>query len=903
MNLIERRDYQISLKEQTYAAWQQGHRNVLNVLPTGGGKCHGRDTPILMFDGTIKMVQNIDIGDLVMGPDSQSRLVINISKGFDDLYNVIPLKGDPYIVNSSHILSLRRTNERSIPKHPCQKRTGEIVNISIKDFIEKSKTFKHLHKGWRTSVRFSENQPKFDPYMLGLWLGDGSARIASITTNDDEIKNYCEFFASFNGMRIREEKKKGTDAVNIHFVKFGKKTNTSRSYMHKFLMKYNLIQNKHVPHEYKTSSESSRLRLLAGIIDTDGSYTGKGFDYISISEKLADDVIFIARSLGFSAYKKKCRKTCVNNGVVGDYYRCTISGNVEKIPTLIKRKQAKPRKQKKNVLLTGLTVKKIGIGEYFGFQVLGSDSLYLLGDFTVTHNSIIVSDIVNDGAHYNMRQCVIAHRNELVSQMSAHIARRGIYHQIIGSDSTVAQIRRMHRTLFNQQFVHPTAPTSVVGVDTLISRKEERAKWAAQQDRWIGDECHHFIGNDRTPPNKWGKAIAMMPNAYGLGVTATPVRADGQGLGREYDGPFDVMICGPTMRQLIDCHYLCDYEIVCPSSDLKVTDEEVSADGDWSSKTLKKAAKQSHIVGDVVENYCKYAFGRRTIVFATDTETAAVTARKFTEWNITAAALSAETPSAVREKYINEFKSGKLTVLINVDLFDEGFDVPECDVVIMARPTASLGKYRQMCGRALRYVPGKVALIIDMVSNIIRHRYPDHETIWTLARRDKRGKQVKDPDEIPLTTCVACTKPYERYMVACPYCGMEKPLPSPRDRTLEMVEGDLILLDREMLARMRNGTLIESPTDVGSRVAHVAGGIAGQAAVKRQMDKVHAHQELQEVMAQWAGIEKARGFSDREIMRRFYHTAGMDVVTALDANRPASEMRSITETIKGWWNK
>lgn len=513
--------------------------------------------------------------------------------------------------------------------------------------------------------------------------------------------------------------------------------------------------------------------------------------------------------------------------------------------------------------------------------------------------SVIMSDIILDGAMMHMHQCVIAHRNELVAQMSAHIGRRGVKHRIVGSDATIKQIQRQHRALFNgAQFVHPSAPTAVVGVDTLVKRSNELKNWAYQNDRWLGDEAHHFLLD-----NKWGKAVAMMPNALGAGFTATAIRADGHGLGRTADGVFDVMNVGPSMRELILRGYLCDYEIVCPRSDLKVSDDQVSADGDWSSKTLRKAAKESHIVGDVVENYCKYAFGRRTIVFATDVQTAGDIAKKFNEWGVRAESLSGETPLAVREKFINEFRSGKLTVLVNVDLFDEGFDVPACDVVMMARPTASLGKYRQMVGRALRFVPGKVALIIDMVSNVVRHNLPDKDIVWSLARRDRRSRQIRDPDEIPLTTCTSCTKPYEKFRVICPHCGKAKPLPDPRSRSVEMVEGDLILLDRETLERMRNGTVLESPADIGARVAHVAGGPAGIAASRRQLEKIEAHGHLRETIAQWAAIERARGFDDREIQRKFYFVTGMDVLTALDATRPASEMNSLNETIQSWWRK
>lgn len=517
--------------------------------------------------------------------------------------------------------------------------------------------------------------------------------------------------------------------------------------------------------------------------------------------------------------------------------------------------------------------------------------------------SVVMSRIARRLYEQSAMQCIIAHRNELVSQMSVHIARQGIPHRIIGSDKTQNQIRRIHRKLFNGQcFVHPTARTSVIGVDTLIARRDTLKDWARQHDRWMMDEAHHVL-----TANKWGKAVEMMPNAIGAGFTATPVRADGQGLGVKElggDGVFHVMNLGPSMRWLIDMHFLCDFEILCPKSDLKIEDEgDVSADGDWSSQKLKKAAKKSHIVGDVVENYCKYAFGRQAIVFATDVETSNDIAAKFSAYGIRAASLSAETPTDTREKWINDFKEGKIQVLVNVDLFDEGFDVPACDVVMMARPTASLGKYRQMVGRALRYVAGKVALIIDMVSNVIRHGLPDKEVAWSLARRDKRAKQIKDPEEIPLTTCIACTKPYQKFMVACPYCGMEKPLPEPRLRTLEMVEGDLILLDRETLAQMRAATTLESAASAAHRAGMVGGPAAANGAMARQMERIAAHEALRESIAQWAGIQRAAGFDDRQIQRKFYHAAGVDVLTALDATQTRSDMEKLNNLIQSWWRK
>lgn len=510
--------------------------------------------------------------------------------------------------------------------------------------------------------------------------------------------------------------------------------------------------------------------------------------------------------------------------------------------------------------------------------------------------SVIVSDIVLDGARQNQQQAVIAHRNELVSQMSKHIANRGIPHRIIGSSATVSQITREHRKEFGRSFVNPSARTAVVGVDTLISRQENLIDWAKQTDKWVIDEGHHVLRE-----NKWGKAVAMFPNALGLGVTATPCRADGKGLGREYEGVFDTIATGLEMRELINIGALSDFEIVCPESDLEIDDDDLSAGGDWSNTKLREAAKKSRIVGDVVQAYCKYAYGRKAICFSTDVETASEQAAKFNASGIPAAALSAKTNFAVREKYISEFRSGKIWVLINVDLFDEGFDVPACDVVIMARPTASLGKYRQMIGRALRYIPGKIALIIDLVSNVTRHKLPDKYISWTLARRDKRGKQAVDPNEIPLTVCKTCTRPYEKFHYKCPYCGAVPPLPEGRTRSIQMVEGDLILLDLETLAKMRAATELESPGDIGKRVAKAAGYGAAKYQVDKQIEKFEAHEKLRHEIAQWAAIERARGFEDRQIYKKFYLLSGVDVLTALDGSRTRQEFENLTEIVKGWY--
>jgi superfamily II DNA or RNA helicase len=480
--------------------------------------------------------------------------------------------------------------------------------------------------------------------------------------------------------------------------------------------------------------------------------------------------------------------------------------------------------------------------------------------------------------------------------MSGHIARRGIAHNIIAPRDTIRWITGQHRAAYGgRSFYNPNAKINVVGAQTLVARSELVAPLMLSQDYWVVDEAHHLAPRENT----WGQAVALMPNARGLGVTATPQRADGAGLGRYADGIADSLVIGLTMRELIDIGALSEYEIAIPQSDFEIDENAITDSGDFSTKKMREASKRSHIVGDVVTEYLKYASGKRAICFATDVETSGEIAENFNASGIAAVSISAKTPSEVRADFIRRFKAGTIHVLVNVDLFGEGFDVPACEVVIMARPTASLAVYLQQFGRALRVIEGKkYGLIIDHVSNVKRHGLPDKGRLWTLDRRDKRAKREKDPEEIPLTACRACSKPYESVLPSCPHCGnVPEVLPQNR-QSIEKIDGDLILLDREKLAEMRAAVNLESPASVGARVFHAAGERAAKSAVENQIERIQTQKLLSDKIATWAAIQRFKKRSDQESYRRFYHAAGVDVLTALTL--PRVEMQVLIEKIEGW---
>lgn len=487
--------------------------------------------------------------------------------------------------------------------------------------------------------------------------------------------------------------------------------------------------------------------------------------------------------------------------------------------------------------------------------------------------TVIGSDILLD---HNAPSCAIAHRQELVTQISVALNRDCVPHRIIGPKEVVTLAVRLHMEDAGVSYHNPSARCAVAGVQTLLRRKVELRQWAQSVTLWWTDECHHI-----TAENQWGTAAKMFPNAKGLGVTATPIRADGRGLGRHADGLFDTMVEGPSMRWLIDNKYLTDYRIFAPPSDLDLGSVKTSSDGDFNKNDVKTAVRKSHVVGDVVKHYLRIAPGRLGVTFATDVETATDIAAQFNAAGVPAAVVSAKTPDSERAATLRRFRNRELLQLVNVDLFGEGFDLPAIEVVSMARPTQSFALFAQQFGRTLRLLEGKLeAIIIDHVGNVVRHGLPDAPRVWTLDRQEKRSKGGAT-DVIPVTACPECTAVYERTHAACPFCG-HKVIPVARSGP-EFVDGDLAELDAETLASMRGEilhvdmTVAEARADMESRYVPEIGIRAG---MKRHRERQEVQEALRASIAWWAGWQRARGVSDSESYRRFYFMFGVDVMTA-----------------------
>jgi superfamily II DNA or RNA helicase len=526
---------------------------------------------------------------------------------------------------------------------------------------------------------------------------------------------------------------------------------------------------------------------------------------------------------------------------------------------------------------------------------------------TGSGKTVFFSDIINDESGGSV---AIAHRQELVSQISLALARNGIRHRVIGSDSLRRACSRIHVDEVGYDHVNQNARVAAAGIDTLI-RLPENDPIFTNTRLWVGDEGHHFLAG-----NKWGKGVSMFnKNARGLLVTATPIRADGKGLGRNADGLADAMVLAPSMRDLINMGYLTDYRIIAPPSAVDFAQVEISgATGDFNQDQLRKVTKASHITGDVVQHYLKWAPGKLGVTFAVDVEAATEIALAFKAAGVPAEVVSAKTPDALRTNILRRFKNREILQLVNVDLFGEGFDLPAIEVVSMARGTASFSLFAQQFGRALRLMieralmaqwdsftdeqrrahiaaSGKPrAIIIDHVSNVVRHGGPpDKRITWSLDRREKRSG-TKVSDAIPMRTCLnaECVSPYERVYPCCPYCGT---YPEPATRSApEFVDGDLIELDDETLAKMRGEIArIDAAPVIPWGADHAVAG----AVKKRHFERQVAQTELRRAMAWYSGLENAKGRRDvQEQYRRFYFTFGVDVATAQSLSaKDADELR------------
>lgn len=459
---------------------------------------------------------------------------------------------------------------------------------------------------------------------------------------------------------------------------------------------------------------------------------------------------------------------------------------------------------------------------------------------------------------------ICAHRYYIVAQISCTLARWGIYHNIIAPSDTVREIQKLH------SYVNTESRIAVSSKDTLIRRPPR------VYDLFIQDEAHHVVRN-----NSWGSIADSGTKA--LYLTATPERCDGKGLGRQAMGLVDIMVEGITTPELIKLGYLSRYRLIGAKCLVDLKKVRITQGKEFNASDLSQAMSAQGIIGDIVENYKKFANGKLAICFAVSMESCIYLRTSFSISGINAEIINADTPIEERASIMRRFKNHEIKILINVDILGEGADVPEVECVILARPTMSLPVYLQQVGRCLRICEGKqYGIIIDHVGNWSRHGLPDDMRMWSLEGVSRRNKVT-----IGIKICqnIECMLAYSRAERSCPYCGNE---PEKRNRaSITEVDGDLIELDPETLKDFKkkiwefdNIEYIPRNLPRNARVA----------LMRRRKERKVAQHELRQTMTDWISHYRKIGYTKSKIYRTFYLTYGIDMYNAQLLNKRDADL-------------
>ena len=411
----------------------------------GSGKCLHPHTPILMHDGQIKKMMNIKIGESVMGPDSKSRLVLSRCNGLGQMYKIIPSKGREFICNDKHMLTMIGivpyiiyNKNKASPYIVCRSVKGiltrklfktnedaekfirtldqDIFELTVEEYLNRKRSEEQRYCYlFHTGIDFPEQEVPFDPYIIGMWLGDGTTADPVITNADKEIIDKVESIINIYGLTLHYGGK-------YKYTIVGKGENYWVRGANKFintLRQLNLFDNKHIPDIYKINSRRVRLEVLAGLIDSDGYNAGNYYEIIQKNKRLADDIEYLAFSLGFMVSRKECKKGCMYKGEMrtGIYQRISIFGKgLEEIPAILERKQCYPRKAKNRAHCLRFKIEPIGLSLYHGFELSG-DGRFLLGDFLVTHNSSLIKELIHNLKNRGIKYRVMSFTGKAVARI------------------------------------------------------------------------------------------------------------------------------------------------------------------------------------------------------------------------------------------------------------------------------------------------------------------------------------------------------------------------------------------------------------------------------------------------------------------------------------------------------
>lgn len=465
-------------------------------IPCGRGKCLGINTPVMMFDGKIKKVQDIVVGDLLMGDDSTPRKVLSLARGREMMYKINSHYNEPYIVNESHVLSLKLKTQK---KDTHLRGKDIIIDIPVKNYLEVMRWNNYIGPGspflgYRVSTTFPEKDLKIDPYLLGYWLGvRGDKDTLSILSISDN--NVYDFLKNRLIDKHPQWYLQPTNCVSDYCISSVRiKSRSKKDRFITYIKEYGLDKSIHIPHDFKCNSKKNQLELLAGIIDSCGYNNYHKYDISSTNEVFLNDVLFLVRSLGYNGYK---------NDTYEKKKLSIMAEDLREIPV-------KSYHSKKNYrslldidhLKYRIYVEPLAEDNYYGFEIDGNRR-FLLGDHTVTHNTVIALNIVSQ---LKTKTLVVVHKGFLLNQ----------WIERIGQFLPTAKVGKIQG-----QIIDIENKDIVIGMLQSLSMKEYPQDMFESFGLTIVDECHHISSE------VFSRSLQKIITKYALGLSATMQRKDG----------------------------------------------------------------------------------------------------------------------------------------------------------------------------------------------------------------------------------------------------------------------------------------------------------------------------------------------------------------------------------------
>lgn len=402
--------------------------------------------------------------------------------------------------------------------------------------------------------------------------------------------------------------------------------------------------------------------------------------------------------------------------------------------------------------------------------------------------TVIFSYVSATAAARGKRVLILVHRVELLRQTSKKLSEAGVGHGLVNPKYTPAY----HE------------PVQVASVQTLINRLDR----LHPPDLIVIDEAHHVAGK-----NTWARIIDAYKGSLLLGVTATPIRGDGNGLGVNSGGMFDTLVMGPTIRELIGQGFLVKPTVYAPKERIDLSGVR-TVRGDYEVKSLAEVMDKATITGDAVAHYQRVCPGAPAVAFCVSVNHAKHVAEQFRAAGYRAYHADGSMDDETRSAILNGLGNGSVDVVTSCDLISEGTDIPAIGCAILLRPTQSLGLYLQQVGRALRPCEGKdKAIILDHVGNVLCHGMPDDDREWWLEGEKKSKRKAKSEPTIRVEQCPTCYSIHPPGP-ACPNCGYKYEV-APKGSEPNQVEGHLEEItdaDREKLRRVQRKQVAQAKT-------------------------------------------------------------------------------------------